>query len=182
MTLVKRLRAYVLLAFLPLLAGCHGRVAGSNLVSIPPSGQVRIVPRRIIEDANTFYWEWTVIGDRNWKRAAQKNDHWILDSSYPLNSTTETGGTNIYVFSLIIKKKQEANTTVLTTSVLLRGSNAGSVQATDKQGPLAGNVAIQADAVLKDGTTRDLPATLTLAKIGSRTIELTISPSGSPAL
>lgn len=167
---------FLLLPFL-LLTGCYGRVAGSSLVSIPPSGQVRIVPKRIVEDANTLDWEWTIIGDRNWRRVTQKNDHWTLDSSYPLNSTTETGGTHIYVFSLVIKKTRGTNTTAITTSVLLRGSNAGSLYTTDKQGPAAGDRDLNTSVLLKEGTTRDLPATVTLAKVGNRSIDLTIRPT-----
>jgi len=79
--------------------------------SLPPAGMVRVSGQKIQEDANTFHWKWTIIGDRQWRNS--KGDRRLLGSkggmfsviltnSYLLNDTDQIAGTNGYTYEVTI--------------------------------------------------------------------------------
>src|SRR2546423_3400421 len=83
------------------LMGCTAQPQGGR-IGVPGRNSVRILARHLKGDANTEQWLWTVVGDRNWTTAVHNGDTFRLSRSYPLNSTTETGGTHVWEFPLTL--------------------------------------------------------------------------------
>ena len=155
------------------LAGCRGGDAVAGHAGLPASGQVRIVPTRIQEDARKFSWLWTIVGDRNWINGQSNGSELRLSGSYPLNSKDRGGGTHIWEARIEVEPGKSPSSFLL--NVKLRGSNAamGGSTADVELGPgvtLTGEVR----AIQPNETTLALPATLKLATVGRRTITLRI--------
>jgi hypothetical protein len=153
--------------------------ASTGSLSIPPAGSVRILARKIREDADAVHWTWTLIGDRNWIACEGRGYAFSLRRSYPLNSTTQTGGTHIWEFDLSVQAGQRINRAASFRSVRealrLRGSHSASVESSMTANIANVPVSSWARAVQTGETTRRLPTDITLATVGRQRVELSIS-------
>lgn len=98
------------------LAGCRpGSLPGAPRVTRtyekpvpppPPAGMVRIVPRKVKEDAQTVHWTWTLVGDRSWTNYKSSGEgqttEWELADSLPLDATDRGPGANAFECELIL--------------------------------------------------------------------------------
>src|SRR5579872_2211399 len=85
--------------------GCHGLRSASGRAGLPPEGQVRVLARRLQDDAGGVQWQWTVLGDRNWTQCRHSGTTFVLSGSYPLNSVRGSGGTHIWVMTIAVRKQ-----------------------------------------------------------------------------
>jgi hypothetical protein len=90
----------VLLTFLA--AGCQKAPRKLGSLSMPTEGNVRIVSREIENTPTRLHWKWSIIGERNWRKAMVTDTAATLSDTYPLNDTTVRGGCNIWETDLTV--------------------------------------------------------------------------------
>jgi hypothetical protein len=166
-----------LIAALGLLAGagCGPRQSAAGLAGIPPEGHVRILAKKLRDDGRSYQFQWTIVGDRNWRVADGDGWRFRLSNTYPLNSTSNRGGTHIWEFTATVAPPPGGQATSgLQRDFRLRGSNAGQFRSTGSVGPAG----VSLGQVVRTLQTRDallsIPATVHLVRVGGETVELRI--------
>ena len=163
-------RPFVLLILLVTLVavlavGCRKAPRRDGLLSIPTDGNVRIVSREVENAAGRLHWKWSIIGERNWRKANVTGTAAALTGTYPLNDTTERGGCNIWEGDLDVTDGRWTFT--------LHGSDG----TTAKDGGTLAAGADPAQAVRiqqEDDKLTSLPAELTLANIDGKPLTFRI--------
>ena len=159
-------------AALLLLIGCRANSSAAGLAGLPPAGSVRILARKLRENGRTYQWQWTIIGDRNWRSASGDGWRFRLNNSYPLNSTTGSGGTHIWEFTATV----EEQATGLRREFSLRGSNAGQFKSSGVVGAQGATLGQVVRTLQVSDVTLAVPAHLSLVRVGGQTVELAIDP------
>jgi hypothetical protein len=158
------------------LVGCSADRSGAGKAGLPAAGNVRIVATPIKEDTKHFSWLWTIIGERNWTRASASSTGLKLSGTYPMNSKDRVGGTHIWEARITIEPA--GRTTARATYLMhcqLRGSNAAMADSTITLEVDANSTLTSvARAIQRTETTAGLPATISLASVGRRNINLEI--------
>jgi hypothetical protein len=139
---------------------------------MPPAGSVRIVSRSVPDKPGVLHRKWSLIGERNWSEANATDTVIRLARPSPLNDPEKKSGCNIWECDLIISPKStDANT--LTWTARIHGSDGttkeGNGETTVSNGMDAVRVELDRDAVLR------LPADAVLARIGDKTITLSVA-------
>ncbi len=146
------------LGFLLLMAaGC--RPAGPSTTSRfsrPPDGTLRVLFTRLSPE----HLKWSLIGERNWRKAAAQDARVSLTDVYPLNATDQRGGCNTWEVDLTTQKKR--------WKLRIHGSNGVTAES---EGPLDGELTLRIDA----DTELRLPADTTLASLGKTTLRLQLA-------
>jgi hypothetical protein len=156
------------------LCGCSGESGHAGRISVPAGGSVRILARHLKSDSRSVQWVWTVVGDRNWRTATQNGDTYRLSNSYPLNSTSQSGGTHVWEMSMTVQSGAAPLTGSAKLIITLRGSNMTIAEGgggVDLRGqPLTDAVRVQVDRdqVVRPGSE------VQLASIAGRSIVLKI--------
>jgi hypothetical protein len=87
------------------LAGCQPqRPTGIGRASIPPEGSVKLLVTKIAETQTNWHFKWTILGDRNWKKAAIDQNAITLSDVSKLNDPKNTGGCNTWEIDLDAQK------------------------------------------------------------------------------
>jgi hypothetical protein len=154
--------------------GCHPGAATGEQGSLasPPQGNVRIVTRKIEQTTDKVHWKWSLIGERNWTDARAAGGQMSLEKTYPLNSTSQRGGCNVWECDLTAERGAAPGsvhwTAVLHGSVGTTVRDEGTVP--DPGGGPTALVRIEMD----HDTVERLPTDLTLADVGGTWIHLRI--------
>jgi hypothetical protein len=149
-----------------LTTGCRKAPRKQGSLSIPTEGNVRIVSREIENTSGRRHWKWSVIGERNWRKAEVAGMAASLSGTYPLNDTTERGGCNIWEMDLTAADGQ--------WTLVLHGSDGTTAKA---EGELAAGSTDLSQAVeirQDDDRLISLPADLTLAAVEGKPVTLHI--------
>lgn len=157
------------------LAGCRSAPpeAGGNM-GFPSAGNIRILVKKVKEDARTVHWKWSFVGERNWTRFENSAQYATVTGSYPLNSPEHVGGTNVFEFDLIAQRVAGSETELRMEAILHASTAAGSRSAETlemQKAPLNALVTIHQtrEEILQ------LPAEMHLASVGKRKIVLKIT-------
>ena len=148
-----------------LAMGCRKAPRRDGLLSIPTDGNVRIVSREVENASGHLHWKWSVIGERNWRKAAVAGTVASLTGTYALNDATERGGCNIWEGDLDVAEGRWTFT--LHGSDGTTAKDSGTLAASTD---LAQAVRIQQE----DDKLTSLPADLTLAAIDGKPLTLHI--------
>ncbi len=149
-----------------LAAGCRKTPRKQGSLSMPTEGNVRIVSREIENTPTRRHWKWSVIGERNWRKAAVSGTAAALTSTYPLNDTTERGGCNIWETDLTVSEGR--------WTLVLHGSDGTTEKA---EGTLADSVTDLSKAVQirqQEDRLTSLPADLVFATVDEKPVTLRI--------
>jgi hypothetical protein len=173
---MRRFRGTVVSLFVLLvLTGCRGGGSSAKNAGLPPSGNVRIVAKQLQEDANTFQWQWTVIGDRNWMEASIDGSNIMIGSSYPFNSKSKTGGTQVWDITVTLQKKPGAAQGTVDKLITVRGSNGTTANSNGFLTLTGGSLKESVRVLQPTETTMRLPVNLPLVSIGKQDISLRVS-------
>jgi hypothetical protein len=162
--------------------GCHSQPPPAHELDIPPIGSVRIIARQIEQTDRRMHWKWSLIGERNWSRAATTGTDLTLANTYPINDPETRGGCNIWECDLVVERAEApggaasgAGGAGLEWSATLHGSDGVTAKS---GGPLPGDPHALDDAVSirqSDDTDARLPADVTLATVGGHPVVLHIA-------
>jgi hypothetical protein len=147
------------LGFLLLTAGC--RPAGpksQNRFSRPPDGTVRVLFTKISPER----LKWSLIGERNWRRATAQDATASLADVYPLNATDQRGGCNTWELDLTVQKDR--------WKLRVHGSNGFTATSEVPKGP-GDELTLRVDT----DTELRLPADTTLAELGKTPLRLQLA-------
>jgi|GEM_PF-1107128 len=166
-------------SFALLLGGCRGRDAegGGRSLGIPAPRKVRVIARRVAQTPDVVHWKWSLIGERNWRKPEAQEMGLSLSDTYPLNSTSERGGCNIWEVDVTVRRDGGAASAPVRWEAVLHGSNGdtarsgGTLDAGKSSGSLANTLHIRQD---RDAVVR-LPANLTLATLDGRPVTLRVA-------
>lgn len=140
-------------------------------LSVPASGKVRIVTTKIKDSLDSVHWKWSVIGERNWTEANVSATTASLGGTYPLNSTSRSGGCHVWECDVIVKRTGPDSAEYVLN---LHGSNgttartSGSLPSVKKGDALPIEPAQETDTLLR------LPAELRLATVDGKPITFRI--------
>jgi hypothetical protein len=157
-----------------LLSGCEVESKGdAGPLSLPPKEKVRVLARKIEDPANTFHWKWSVIGERNWTEAHVTDTpevSVVLDKASPLSEPMKRKGCNIWEVDVTAKSAEGG----IAWKARIHGSDGTTVE---KEGIISGETnPREAVRVLQEkDIVAKLPAQLTLARIGERTVTFRIA-------
>lgn len=133
---------------------------------------MRVLARQITTDKHELHWTWTVLGERNWRSATVSDADVRLSDSYPLNSSTGSGGTNVWEVDLVAARRKDG----ATVRVRLRGSQAASAssewQLTNAE---SADIGRSVSVVSRSDCVPELPADVVLARVGAETVRLRVS-------
>jgi hypothetical protein len=154
--------------------GCRGGdpAGGKGTLAIPPRDSVRIVSRKIEQTPDRLHYKWSVIGERNWIEARAAAGQLSLAKTYPLNTTSQRGGCNIWECDLTAERDAAAATVRWTT--LLHGSIGTTVRDAGTAPDAGGGPTSVVRVDLDRDTVERLSADLTLAHVGDTPIRLRI--------
>jgi hypothetical protein len=158
-----------LLLFLPMVllsVGCRKAPRKQGALSIPTNGNVRIVSREIENTASRRHWKWSVIGERNWRKAEVSGTAASLTSTYPLNDTTERGGCNIWETDLTVADGR--------WTLVLHGSDGTTAQAEGMLSVKGSDLSQTVEIRQEDDRLISLPADLALATVDGKPVTLRI--------
>jgi hypothetical protein len=158
-----------------LLSGCRGGGSPAKMAGMPPPGNVHIVVKQLQEDANVFQWQWTVIGDRNWTEASINGSSIVIGSSYPFNSKSKTGGTQVWEITVTLQKKPGAAQGTVDRLITVRGSNGATANSNGFITLTGGSLKENARVLQPTEKTLRLPVNLPLVSIGRQDISLRVS-------
>lgn len=151
----------VLLAALS-LAGCSKPTRqGTEPLSSPAAGYVRLIPVKVKETPDTLHYQWSLLGERNWTTPSVSGGKASLAGVYKLNDPKTYGGCPTWLCDVTFTKQA----TDWKWELRLHGSNGKTATET---GTAAGTPEILAP---KDTDTR-LPADIPLARLGEKTLTL----------
>ncbi len=153
-------------------AGCRTNDSASNKAGLPPSGQVRIVATKILDTPGKVAWEWTIIGERNWRAVELNEVNVRLSKSYPMNDKTVTGGTHLWLVDAVVTKSLKLPDTV-DIRIDVRGSDGAS--ASRNQSVSMKDLRSSVIVRVQDDRRIGLPAAIDLATIGRLHLRLDIS-------
>ena len=153
-------------------AGCRPpRPEGVGPLALPPDGSAAIVSRAIKETTDTVHWKWSLIGERNWRKADAQGPILSLADVYPLNSVSERGGCNIWEADVTVEKVGSA----AHWQARLHGS-VGTTVTSEGTADLKGASLRDAVRITQDkDVSPNLPADLTLARIGETEVRLRVA-------
>jgi len=162
-----------------LTSGCvrqEGAGTSVSPLSIPPEGRVRVLARRITHQPDRVHWKWSLIGERNWRGATASGTDLALAQTYPLNSTTERGGCNIWEADLSVRRTAEG---ALRWDAVLHGINGVTARSGGTLDPKGNGGATSPDSALRvrqdsDAVVR-LPADLTVATLDGKPVTLRVA-------
>jgi hypothetical protein len=138
---------------------------------LPPSGSIRIVVSEVPSKTGGIHRKWTFIGERNWSEATATANELRLSKTSPLNDPAKKSGCNIWECDLIVDPKPDAPNT-LTWKTRIHGIDGTTKESSSNTASPDGLKAVRI-MVDKDTVAR-LPANLTLAQIGDKTVTLSI--------
>ena len=74
------------------------RIGGDSnaALGIPNTGNVRVVTTPLESGTDKLHYKWSLIGSSNWRKATATATGFSLGETYPLNSTQDRGGCNVY--------------------------------------------------------------------------------------
>ena len=156
----------------PVLSGCRPAAPVRAGSIMPPSGSVRIIPKKVSEGPKKVQWMWTVLGDRNWSATSVVDDSATLSGSFPLNSLTRTGGTNVWELWITATTAEANVASTVNIEIKLRGSNGAGVTNTKSIDKWKLKDALL-PLVVNTETVR-LPAEIRVAEVGGKTQKLVI--------
>ncbi len=169
------LAAFAVTAAVPCGAGCT-RVSGNSdaggSLGVPPSGQVRVVARRIEQTADRVHWKWSVIGERNWETPVAQGPALSLEGTYALNDAgANRQGCNIYEADLVATR--DAKGGPARWKLTLHGSD-GDTATSEGELP-SGAAARNAVKITQDADALlSLPADVPLATVDGKPVTLRI--------
>lgn len=147
------------------LTGCpKSSPQGEERLSKPANGVVRLIPAKVKESAEIVHWQWSLLGERNWITPSVTDTTAALAEVYPLNDKRRTGGCYTWLCDVIFTRQSGES---WGWELRLHGSNGKTATA---KGVGTGTPQI---LVPKDQDTA-LPATVELAKLGEKTLSLTV--------
>ncbi len=146
-----------------LASGCRKAPRRDGVLSIPTDGNVRIVSREVDSASGHLHWKWSIIGERNWRKAGVVGTAASLTGTYPMNDATERGGCNIWEGDLDVTDGRWTFT--------LHGSDGTTAK---DGGTLAASAAQAVQIQQEDDKLTSLPAELTLANIDGKPLTLRI--------
>lgn len=153
------------------LGGCPSPYGGDTnaALGVPTPGNVRIVTTKIEATPERLHYKWSLIGSVNWRKATANGGDFTLSDTYPVNSTTERGGCNVYETDLTVE------TATGKWKVILHGSDGTTVKS-DGNLP-AGKSAKDSVMIRQDApsTAMGLPANLTVATVAGTDIRLQVA-------
>lgn len=147
-----------------LLVGCPKPTRlGSEKLSPPAAGYVRLIPAKVKETADTVHYQWSLLGERNWSVPTVAGGKASLADVYKLNDPKKTGGCHTWLCDVILKKQGSD----WQWELRLHGSNG---KTATESGVAVGTPEILAPT---DQDVR-LPAEVALAKIGEKSLSLSV--------
>jgi len=154
------------------LTGCHRRAADEHELDMAKEGTVRIVSRQIEKTDRHVHWKWSLIGERNWRKASASGTDLTLADTYPLNDPSNRGGCNIWECDL----EAERTDTAVNWTATLHGSD-GDTATTKGTIPASGTGDIDASVpiLLDQDSTPKLPAEVRLASLGDKPLILHVA-------
>jgi hypothetical protein len=157
--------ALLSLALLPI--GCSKPTRqGTEPLSSPAEGYVRLIPAKVKETVDTVHYQWSLLGERNWTTPSVSGGKATLAGVYKLNDPKNYGGCPTWLCDVIFTK--QAND--WKWELRLHGSNGKTATET---GTAAGTPEILAP---KD-TDLPLSTEASLAKLGEKTFTLSAPKS-----
>jgi hypothetical protein len=150
-----------------LLAGCPKPTRqGTEKLSPPTEGYLRLIPTKVKETPELIHYQWSLLGERNWTTPTVAEGKAALADVYKLNDARRYGGCPTWLCDVVFTKQA----TDWKWELRLHGSNG---KTATESGTAAGTPEI---LVPKDLDMR-LPADLPLAKLGEKTLSLSVPPS-----
>jgi hypothetical protein len=170
---IKRTGLSALCVVLLAAVGCTREPGGTQgALSVPPSGSVRVLSRTIPPPGGGIHHKWSLIGERNWSEATATGTELRLGQPSPLNDPAKKSGCNIWECDLTVTPKSgDPNTLVWKTRI--HGSDGTTAESGGENAVSGGLDAVRIE-LGKDSVQR-LPASLTLARIGDRTVTLSVT-------
>jgi hypothetical protein len=149
-----------------LVAGCRKAPRKQGALSMPTEGNVRIVSREIENTPARRHWKWSIIGERNWRKADIQGSAATLTSTYPLNDPTERGGCNIWETDLTVAEGR--------WTLVLHGSDGTTAESEGKLPADSTNLSDVLKIRQEDDRLTSLPADITLATVNNEPVTLRI--------
>lgn len=151
-----------------LLTGCHSRTPEHEL-DMPSEGKARIISRQIEKTDKRLHWKWSLIGERNWRKASAQDASLTLADTYPINDATKRGGCNIWECDLEAERGPDGIHWIAT----LHGSDGATAKSS---GVIPGGGTGDVDSVVSILQDQDsqpgLPADTPLASLHDKTLTL----------
>jgi hypothetical protein len=168
---MKMNRGGFLATMILLTAGCTREPSGTEgRLALPPANQVRIVGAEVGRTPEKLHWQWNIIGERNWTKAAANGQELSLEQTSKLNDVNKKSGTNIWKVDILVEKKASDSGKV-TWKTVLHGIEGTTVEET---GEAAGGIDSVRIALTQD-TVPSLPAEVVLARLGESVFRLKIA-------
>jgi len=146
----------------------------SSPLSIPPSGNVRLLAKKVESSQNHVTWEWTIVGDRNWTSATSGKNGLVLSGSYPFNSTQASGGTHVWVVQLDVRSSKSAVKPSIVMTTSLRGSNSSGVSSDQEMTNISSDVSSAVKVERDQDAEIGLPVNVRLGTVAGKPITLKI--------
>lgn len=155
------------------VTGCNRAAPkGSGPLQLPADGYVNLISRPVKQNAETFHWKWSVLAERNWRKADAQGGNLSLKDVYPLNDVNERGGCNVWEVDLTVNAPVG---TPATWEARLHGS-VGTTVIGKGTADLKGAALASAVQILENrDTSLRLPVNVALARIGETEIRLTLA-------
>lgn len=158
------MRPALLLALALLLAGCPKPTRnGTERLSSPTEGNLRLITAKVKETPETVHYQWSLLGERNWTVPSVVGGKASLSEVYKLNDPAKAGGCNTWLCDVTFTKQASD----WKWELRLHGSNG---KTATESGTGAGTPEV---LIPQDQDTR-LPAELALAKLGDKTLSLSV--------
>jgi hypothetical protein len=159
-------RLVFLFVALLLLAGCpRPTPKGTERLSSPAAGSVRVLAVRVKETPEILHYQWSLLGERNWTTPSVSEGKASLSDVYKLNDPTKVGGCHTWLCDVIFTKKGSGQD--WQWELRLRGSNGKTATET-------GTGSGTPEFLVKDDQDTKLSADIPLAKLGEKTLTLAV--------
>ncbi len=158
-------RLAFLLVVALLLAGCpRPTPKGTERLSSPAAGSVRVLAVKVKETPETLHYQWSLLGERNWTVPSISEGKASLSDVYKLNDPTKIGGCHTWLCDVIFTKGSGDD---WQWELRLRGSNGKTATET-------GTGSGAPEILVKDDQDTKLAADISLAKLGEKTLTLAV--------
>ena len=165
--------ACLIVTICTILMGCNRAAPrGSGPLQLPAEGYINLLSRSIMQSPDKIHWKWSILGERNWRKAEAQGAVLSLSDVYALNNVTERGGCNVWELDLEVTAP---NGQPAVWEARLHGS-VGTTVVGKGTLDLQGSSLISAVRIVETGdTSLHLPADIIVARLGGTDLRLTIA-------
>lgn len=139
---------------------------GDEPLASPVEGYLRLIPAKVKETPDTVHYQWSLLGERNWTAPSVSGGKAALTGVYKLNDPKNYGGCPTWLCDVTFTKQG----TDWKWELRLHGSNGKTATET-------GTAAGTPEILTPQDTDVRLPAEVPLARIGEKTLSLSVPVS-----